>query len=585
LEFWIYGEKLELRMISSILNRPTATPDYLLGTRSEISANDYLVAAFIAIIVAVTNIVYVADLFMLWHDDNTSYYTATQGEMLNRLGGTVSRHFIIDNILLQIMANVSPFVGRVATIILGAVPMAVLGYFSLRSWFGLSVSASTLGATMPLVVTGQFEVLVGINLSYVVFDIALFYAALLLLVWMERAQTWGVAIIASVGLAVIISDGMVSSILLGPALLICVALGQKIPLLTRLLPAFAVIGASLKTLLEQTGMNRAQWASDPIEAVFTNLPRPVDVLLPGGGVVAWLVVLVLGMTVVYALLHCLRSKSATLLHVIGAAATLYLVPILIYSIGRPGFPNRYAFISVVGVSIAFAIGVHVVGAYLDRKTNQSYFTKGIETPNALMPSTIIVMLAILMLGFQKSQFVDTKFRLISQTSTLVTRYFNPRNDPLSIAGYQPSDYQLLVLSESGFPWMYPHRIPALGWLRFVTGDDRAIGFAGSRQLCADPFEEWEDPWKYGPGGFSMDQPIRVVAFRGENGLGTELHHVLTTEATALDTSDGPQRWSLYEVGEFGARQIVDGAGRSDLEAQLVLLELETSSIALSCGLV
>ena len=82
----------------------------------------------------------------------------------------------------------------------------------------------------------------------------------------------------------------------------------------------------------------------------------------------------------------------------------------------------------------------------------------------------------------------------------------------------------------------------------------------------------------------MRRPIRVVAFRGENGLGTDLSHILSTEATALDTSEGPQAWTLYEVGAFGASQIVAGAGRVDLELSLEQLELDSSRVGLSCGL-
>jgi len=559
-------------------------PEKQFGTENRITGQDYVLALFVASVVAIANILYVFDLFLLWHDDNQSYYSASLGNMLIRGGGAITRHIVIDNILLHTMANVSPFAARVLAIFIGAVPLAVMLFFILRSGFGIDRAGAAFGASFPLIVSGQYEVFVGLNLTYVAFDAVMACAALLLIIWMYQTRSWGALISGSIGVAIILSDGIVSSLLVAPALVVFAALAKDVPLWSRALPISAVLLATTKSTLELSRQGLTQISETPFAAFLGNLHKPLDFVLPGGQMMAWAALLVFALLSLYALIVAWRARSSALLLGFGVAAALYLVPVFVYSLGRPGFPNRYAFLPVIGIAIALAVIIHLVARWLDSKSGKFEPVLSLRMGGSITPATLTVIVAILGLGYQKSQHVDPMFSLISNTTRVVADYFNGRRDPISVVGAPTSGVQLIVLAESGFPYMYPHRYPALGYLRFVTGDDRAVGFAGSRKLCATPFEPWGGPWQFGPGGFAEDLPGRIVAFRGENGTGAELSHVLSTEANALDTADGPQAWTLYRFDQSGAESLTAGAGQAELEAALAERDLQPHQLAFSCGL-
>lgn len=559
-------------------------PEKQFGTENRITGQDYILALFVALIVAIANLLYVLDLFMLWHDDNQSYYASTLGQILNRVGGTVSRHVVVDNLMLHVMANGSPYVARALVIFLGAVPLAVMTFFTLRLGFGVGRAGAVLGSALPLVLAGQHEIFVGINLSYVVFDMVMFFSALLLIIWMYRTRSWGAVITGSIAAAILLAEGIVSSVLVAPALIFFAALFGSVNWPQRLVPIAAIALATLKSAREQSALGRADMSETPIAAVLSNLPRPLDFILPGGPGVAWFVLALLIAIALYAVFVAIRSRSFVFVTGMGMAAALYMVPVVLYSVGRPGFPNRYAFIPAIGLAVALAVVVHLLAVWLDERAKGSDWLSKHRIVGDMMPTTFAAILAVFAMGYQKSQHVDPIFGLISNTTKMVSEYFNPRANPISIAAQETSGTQLIVLAESGFPYMYPHRYPALGYLRFVTGDDRAVGFAGNRKLCATPFEPWGGPWQFGPGGFAEDLPGRIVAFRGENGTGAELSHVLSTEASALDTAEGPQAWTLYRFDQSGAESLAEGAGRAALEAALGERDLQPHQLAFSCGL-
>lgn len=555
----------------------------LSGISPEFAAHDLIAIGFITSVIAIANALYVADLFMLWHDDNQSYYIAGLDQMTNRLSGDISRHYIVDNFLLHILANTSPFIARLAAILTGGIPLAILAYLVLRFGLFLRPEAAAFGAAGPLLVAGQWEIFVGVNLSYVVFDAAMFFAAVLLLMWARQANRWSVTVLASAAVAVSISDGMVSSLLLGPVLLWAVLFIRPRSLLQSALMASALIAATLKAFLEQRDSGRAALADEPWDALLRDLPLSLDFLLPGGVAWAWAALVVFALMATAGAVWSWRSRSIHPVLGLGLAAALYLVPVVIYSLFRPGFPNRYAFLPTIAVFIGLAVIIHFALSLLARQFDKHQPTE--PEANWSLPSGVpgaIVLLILAGLAYHKSQYEAPIFTLISNSTRLVADYFNPPLNPIAGAVEIDTSAQLMVLSESGFPYMYPHRYPALGYLRFVTGNPRAVGFAGSRKLCADPFEEWSSPWEPGPGGFSTESPISAHAFRGLNGTGAALSHLLATPGNDLESSEA--EWTLYEIGDFGARAVSDGEGRAELESQLADLGIAPHLIAFSCGL-
>lgn len=575
------GARIEPSIRSSLDNMLKVSPEYAFPDPERLCRGDFIIVFLICFTVLVSNVIYVSDLFMLWHDDNQSYYFSSLNQMSGRLSD-VSRHTIVDSFLLHVMANVSPFFARVVTILIGALPLAILSYLVMRLALRLRPEAAAFGACGPLVVAGQWEIFVGINLSYVVFDASVFFLVVLLLVWARQASNWAVTLLVAPCVAIAISDGIVSSILLGPALLWCSFFIRPKSIWQSCIVSIVIVGGTVKSIFEQGSTGRAVFADEPVERIFRDLPATLDFLLPGGLMPAWIALALLAAFAIIGSLWSLRWRCSHPVFGIGLAAAMFLVPIIIYALFRPSFPNRYAFLPTIAVFILLAIGAHLVLNRVSRALGGT----GIARANSWsLPSGVagsILLLGLGGLAYHKSQYEEPRFTLMTNTARLVSDYFNPRENPIAGSVGVDTREQLILLSENGFPYMYPHRYPALGYIRFVTGDPTAVGFAGARKLCANPFEPWGGRWELGPGGFDEDQPISAHAFRGQNGRGAELKHLLATGATSLDAADAS--WTLYEIGDFGARALSRGVGRAELEARLAALEIEAGSVAFSCGL-
>lgn len=536
---------------------------------------------FATVVVAICNAIYISDLYMLWHDDNQSYHFAGLNQMSGRLP-EVSRHMLVDSFFLHILADVSPFVARIAVILLGGVPLLVLSYTAYRFIFRLRHEVAAFASAAPLVVAGQWEVFVGVNLSYIVFDAAIFFAALLILKWASSCNQWAATALASVSIAFALSDGMVSSILLAPVLLFAAYFIRPDSLYQTGVIAVSIIGATLKAVQEQNGTGRARFADEPVKDLIQGLQAPLDFLLPGGWVPATIALLILGAWCLIGLLWSLRDRRAHPVLTLGFAAALYVVPVAVYSLFRPSFPNRYAFLPTIAVFLAVGVLLHLIIQRLPEKLGRA---SGDAKDTWAIPSGHAGLAVLVLLGalaYHKSQYEAPLFQLINRATKQVADYFNPPSDPIAGMVRLNTGAQLLVLSENGFPYMYPHRYPALGYLRFVTGNPTAVGFAGSRRLCADPFQPWNSPWSVGPGGFSPELPFSAHAFRGQNGSGTPINHMLSTTASDLDAPES--HWVLYEIGEIGAIIAAEGTGRSALEAELARLAIEPHHVAFSCGL-
>ncbi|OLF81341.1 hypothetical protein AWH62_01325 [Maricaulis sp. W15] len=531
-----------------------------------------------ATIIFVANANYISDLYLLWHDDATSYFQSSLNHMMRRGGGTVTRHLIVDNFLAQIMTNVSPFAARLVLIAVGGVPLFLTAYWALRLGFSLAPAGAALAASLPLVIVGQWEIFIGINLSYVVFDVAFFFVCILFLVYGRHANNWPATVIVSALIAFTISDGISSSVLLVPAIFWAALFIRPKSLLQSALICFSIILVTTKVVREQSSLGRAEWAGDPLRAVLSNFATPIDTVLPGGELIAWVVLLALFAMAVGAIYFAILKKEYELLAIIGFAAAVYVVPIIIYSIGRGGFPNRYSFISVVGLSCSVGVMFQIVASFV--RGALSAESAGGQVSTGPSFASGVVVLCVLALGFQKSIHVEQHIGVISRRIELVSNYLHYASRGPIQAGVdiRPQD-QLILVAENNFPYLYPHRGPGLGFLRFVTSNLNVVGYAGRRRLCADPFSPWESFWSHGPGGLTVERPIRIVGFFGPNGEGAELSHLLSTQGGSLD---GP--WTLYQTGDFGARPVGEGEGRETLEALLAGRDLEPHEIAFSCGL-
>lgn len=543
-----------------------------------LTREDWGLLGAVSLIIFVANANYVSGLYLLWHDDVTSYFHSINNHMMMRGGATVTRHLIVDNFLAQIMANVSPFVARLVLIATGGVPLFLLCYLALRCGFMLAPGAAALGAGLPLLLAGQWEIFVGINLSYVVFDAAFCFACILILSFARKADSWIATIIASLLIAISISDGMFSSALLAPAIFWAALFIRPRSLPKSALILVSVIATTIKVVREQASLGRAQWASDPWHAVVSNIAVPIDTVLPGGEFSALALLLVVGIAGLASVYLSIRYKAYWLVAVVGFAAALYIVPIVIYSVGRGGFPNRYSFIPVVGLACFAGVLFHFASAFVRSAVASRGELK--LASGSLSLAAGVVLVGMLLLGFQKATHVEQHIDTVSRRTKLVSDYLHYGASGPVRAGVdiRPQD-QLILVAENNFPYLYPHRGPGLGYLRFVTSNNNIVGYAGRRRQCADPFSPWESFWAHGPGGLTTERPIRIVGFFGPNGRGTEMDHMLSTQGEDLNAP-----WVLYEAGHLGARPLGHGSGREALEALLSEHGLEPHQIAFSCGL-
>lgn len=548
------------------------------GAAGALTREDWGLLGIVSLIIFVANANYVSGLYLLWHDDVTSYFYSINNHIIMRGGATVTRHLIVDNFLAQIMANVSPFVARLVLIAAGGVPFFLIGYLALRYGFMLTSGAAALGAGLPLLLAGQWEVFVGINLSYVIFDAAFCFACILILSFARRADSWIATIVASLLIAISISDGMFSSALLAPAIFWAALFIRPRSLPKSALILLSIVAATIKVVREQASLGRAQWASDPWHAVVSNITTPIDTVFPGGELSALALLLVVAIVGLASVYLSIRHKAYWLVAVVGFAAALYIVPIVIYSVGRSGFPNRYSFIPVVGLACFAGVLFHVASAFVRCVVGSRGEFK--PASGSLSLAAGVVLVGMLLLGFQKATHVEQHIDTVSRRTKLVSDYLHYGASGPVRAGVdiRPQD-QLILVAENNFPYLYPHRGPGLGYLRFVTSNNNIVGYAGRRRQCADPFSPWESFWAHGPGGLTRERPIRIVGFFGPNGDGAELDHLLSTQGEDLNAP-----WVLYEAGHLGARPLGHGSGREALEALLSEHGLEPHQIAFSCGL-
>lgn len=537
----------------------------------------------VSVIVFSVNVLYVSDLFLLWHDDSAYYHVALEKDLIVRGTYFVARHAPLDSLLFHILANVSPLAARIAVIITGAVPAALLGYLAARLAFRFSPAAAALVGALPFLLTGQWEIFVGVNLSYVVYDLAVFHLCVLIIAWTRSQQAWGAVLVSTAGIAALISDGIDSNALVGPALLWCALFVRPSSIWKAAMLWIAISGATLKGALEYSSHANNEAHSDVVIRVLHNILLPIDFVLPGGLVVAAIGFAPLAIAALLGVAYALYERRPGLLPAMGTAAALYLVPIIIYSAGRGGFSNRYGFLPTAGLALSAAA---LLEPLLIKVSSPRFSgTAGAVLRSGFSVAAGIIVLVLSVLGFQKAQFKPELPTLQSNVTRLIHEYFTERdNEPIRSAVQAGETPQAILSVAGGVPYLFPYRGWSLGYVELATGRDDVMGFAGPHNLCGNPFGPWIDMLQRGPGGFTQDAGLRIVGFRGDNGRGRELNYVLATDAEALDVDGIPQPWSLYETGVDGSRIVAEGAGRSALETSAASLGLTPAEIALNCGL-
>lgn len=566
------------RFASAIVNPPTPAS-------TEDGPEPWLWPVFVTTLVVVANAFAVWHLDLAWHDDVTSFAHHVFGIPTPR-GHFNPRHGVLDSIQYALFSGASPLTARMFVILAGGIPAVLLGYAVARTIFGFERPFAALFASIPYLTIAQYEIFVGVNLSYIVFDFAALYACLMIVAMLRHNTKIALSAIGATIVAGIIIYCTLTNILFGPVVAILSIFILRGSIIHRILMIGAASAASYISIQKQLLSQRAHDIPLPqaIEAAIYNLGRTADRYFIGDMTTAWAILGILTILMIAAGLYSLvrfHWKGAVVPITFGI---FVFGSILMYSVSFTWFPNRYGFIAVAGFGLGMAWFMDATARLV---------TEAAPGRAAKLTSDLLATLAALLIAFMaytKAQGLPQVRHLHDFTQT-VRAYLAGGAYGRSVdrgAAFQrlQSANQLMIITDGRNPVQYKHTYPSLGFVRFVTGRRTEImGWSGEGDRCSDPFAPWTHDWQQGPAGFTPELPIRVVGFRRNYGSGTEVEYMLRAPERALETAEGAANpWQLYQLSGGTPQIVSEGRGSDALRAELNRLGLTPLQVALNCGI-
>lgn len=576
-------------MMSDILSRLDRFAGAVVNPPPPSATDDgpepWLWPVFAATLVVAANAFAVWHIDLAWHDDVTSYAHHVIGIPTPR-GFSNPRHGVLDSIQYALFSGASPLTARMFVILAGGLPAVLLGYAVARTIFGFRRPFAALFATTPYLTIAQYEIFVGVNLSYIVFDFAALYACLMIVAILRDNTRISVSAIGAITIAGLIIHGTITDILFGPAIAILSIFILRGSIIHRLMMTGSAIAASYISIQKQLLSQRAHDIPLPqaIEASITNLGRTANQFFIGDQTLAWVILGTLTILLIAAGIYSLlrfRWSGAIVPITFGI---FVFGSILMYCISFTWFPNRYGFIAVAGFGLGMAWFLDATA----RLVAEAAPEQTAKITNDILAALVALLIAFL--AYTKAQGLPQVRYLHDFTQTVRAYLAGGAYGARVERGVQfqrlQAANQLMIITDGPNPIQYKHTYPSLGFVRFVTGRRTEImGWSGEGNRCSDPFAPWTHDWQQGPAGFTPELPIRVVGFRRNYGSGTEVEYMLRAPERALETAEGAANpWQLYQLSGGTPQVVSEGRGSDALRVELNRLGLTPLQVALNCGI-